>query len=91
MAPKTTAPRPWRRTARGPALLLLIACLTAVVIGSVVEGWFRLAVVALALSLVAGAVVVTTIRPRTRPSASVAPSRFVGPGRAAGSHRSPSR
>ncbi len=64
-APRATARYPRRRTARGPALLLLIACLTAVVIGAVIEGWLWLAVVALALSLGAGAVVVTTIHPRT--------------------------
>ncbi|MGY1683211.1 hypothetical protein [Geodermatophilus sp. SYSU D01176] len=40
---------------RGPVLLLLVACL-AVVVGALVEGRFWLSVVALALSLVLGAV-----------------------------------
>ena len=54
---------------RGPLLLLLIACLSAVVVGAVVEGMFWLAVVALALALGVGALLLSTFHPRTRPAA----------------------
>ena len=85
------APRRGRRTARGPVLLLLIACLTAVIVGAVIEGWFWLTLVALALSLVAGALAVTTIRPRRRRSGSLTSSGLVGRGQPAGSRQPPSR
>lgn len=58
---------------RGPLLLLLIACLSAVVVGAVFEGMFWLAVVALALALAlalrVGALLLSTSHPRTRPAA----------------------
>ena len=54
---------------RGPLLLLLITCLSAVVVGAVVEGMFWLAVVALALALGVGALLLSTSHLRTRPAA----------------------
>jgi hypothetical protein len=48
----------------GPVLLLLVACLGAVLLGAVIEGRFWVAVAALGLSLAAGAVLVTTVHPR---------------------------
>ena len=47
---------------RGPVLLLFVACLSVVVAGAVIEGVFWLAVVALALILCTGALVVSTVR-----------------------------
>jgi hypothetical protein len=46
---------------RGPVLLLLVACLSVVVVGAVIEGLFWLALVALALVLCTGALVVSTV------------------------------
>jgi hypothetical protein len=46
-------------------LLLLIACLCALVVGAVVEGLFWLVVVSLALVLGVGALLVSTHHPRT--------------------------
>lgn len=50
---------------RGPLFLLLIACLSAVVVGAVVEGFFWLALVALVLALGVGALLLSTYHPRT--------------------------
>lgn len=46
---------------RGPVLVLLVASLAVGIVGAVVEGWFWLSVVALALFLVLGAVVLSTV------------------------------
>ncbi|MGY1707398.1 hypothetical protein ACI79C_22785 [Geodermatophilus sp. SYSU D00697] len=43
----------------------MIACLGAVAIGAVIEGWVWVGVAALTLSLVVGTVLGTTIHPRT--------------------------
>jgi hypothetical protein len=45
----------------GPVLLLLVACLSVVVVGAVIEGPFWLAVVALALVLCTGALAASTL------------------------------
>jgi hypothetical protein len=51
---------------RRAVLLLLVACLSAVVIGAVVEGLFWLTLVALTLSLGLGALVVAPTHSRGR-------------------------
>ncbi len=52
---------PWRWLVRGSVLLLLVACLSALVVGFVVEGLFWLAVVSLALLLGVGALALSRL------------------------------